>query len=163
MRGILDREAYMATNLPSHRAWAQGIRGACAILFATLALFWPGITLLVLVILFGAYAFVDGVIALIGGIRTAEHHGRWWPLIIEGIAGIVAGILTLFWPSLTALFLLFIIAWWAIITGVIEIIGGIRGQHWLVLFAGILSIAFGAFVLLLPGPGALAVISIIAA
>ena len=153
----------MDTGLPSHRAWAQGIRGAIAILFGFTALFWPGITLLVLVTFFGAYAFIDGVTALIGGIRTAGHHGRWWPLILEGMAGIIAGILTWFWPGLTALFLLYIIAWWAIVTGVIEIVGGFAGRQWLVLFAGIISVAFGLFVLVLPSAGALAVISILAA
>src|SRR6266581_8571791 len=97
--------------------WLLLIRGLAAMLFGVLTFAAPGISLVTLVILFGAYAFVDGVVAIFMAIR---HHGErepWWVLVIEGIAGIGAGLVTFFYPGLTAMALLYLIAAWAVITG----------------------------------------------
>ena len=77
--------------------WALLLRGIAAVLFALAALFWPGITLFVLIIIFGAYALVDGVFALVAGIRGSG--GRRWVLLAEGVLGVLAGLVTFFWPE----------------------------------------------------------------
>jgi uncharacterized membrane protein HdeD (DUF308 family) len=140
--------------------WALALRGVFALLFGLLAFFMPGITLLTLVMLFGAYAFLDGIFDLVSAVRSPSHH---WALILEGIVGIAAGILTFVWPGITAMVLLYLIAFWAIFTGVLEIIAGVRlrqaltDEFWLILM-GVLSLLFGLFILIFPGAGALAVV-----
>jgi len=157
-------EMELAENQSRHW-WVFAVRGIAAILFGVLAFAWPGITLTVLVLLWGAYALVDGVLALISAVRT--NHDHRWSLLIEGIVGIGAGILTFVWPELTALVLLYIIAIWALITGVLELIAAfrlrrvIRDEWWLVL-GGIASVLFGVLMLVMPAAGALAVVWLIA-
>lgn len=143
--------------------WTLALRGLFAVLFGIAAFVWPALTLAALVILFGAYALVDGLFALIGGIQT-----RSWFFIIEGIVGIIAGILIFIWPGITALLLLTFIAGWAIITGIIEIIGAIRlrqviANEWLLILGGVLSVLFDIILIAQPGAGALAVIWVIGA
>jgi len=107
--------------------WAVVLRGVVAVLFGVMALVWPGITVFALVVLFGAYALVDGVITLataIGGNRERAGSRGW--LVVEGIAGVLIGILTFAWPGVTALALLWLIAAWAIVTGVLEIVSAVR-------------------------------------
>lgn len=140
--------------------WALAIRGVVAILFGLLTWFIPGITLVALVFLFGAYALIDGILNLVASFRAPAHH---WALLIEGILGIGAGIVTFLWPSMTAVVLLFVIAFWAIFTGVFEIVAGIRlrkaiANEWLFLLMGILSVLFGLFILWAPAAGALAIV-----
>jgi uncharacterized membrane protein HdeD (DUF308 family) len=140
--------------------WALALRGLVAILFGLLTFFVPGITLVTLVFLFGAYALVDGIFNAIAFFRTASHH---WALLIEGVIGILAGLLTFAWPAITAIALLYLIAFWAIFTGVFEIIAGIRlrkviTNEWLLLLMGVFSLLFGTFVLFAPGAGALAIV-----
>jgi uncharacterized membrane protein HdeD (DUF308 family) len=140
--------------------WVLALRGVLAILFALFAFFIPGITLLSLVLLFGAYVLLDGIFDLVAATRSPSHH---WALVLEGIVGIIAGILTFLWPGITAMVLLYLIAFWAIFTGVLEIIAGIRlrqvlsDEIWLILM-GVLSLLFGLFILIFPGAGALAVV-----
>ncbi len=140
--------------------WALALRGVFAVLFGLLTFFIPGITLLTLVLLFGAYVLLDGIFDIVSAIRTPSRH---WALILEGIVGIIAGILTFLWPGITAMVLLYLIAFWAIFTGVLEIVAGIRlretliGEVWLILM-GVLSLIFGLFILIFPGAGALAVV-----
>lgn len=160
------------SGLPMLRALAQNwwlllLRGIAAIAFGIMAFVWPGITLLTLTILWGAYALVDGAFALWSAItgRTSAIAPRWW-LAIVGVAGLAAGILTFAWPGMTALILLMFIAWWAIIVGVMEIWGAIRLRkeiegEWLLALAGLLSVAFGIAMLVWPGVGALAVVWLI--
>src|SRR5262249_58994792 len=101
---------------------AVALRGIFAILFGLAAFVIPGVTLAVLVALFGAYAVIDGVLAIIAGIRAAERHERWWSPVLKGLAGIVAGVLIFAWPALTVLLLLYLMAGWAIVTGVLELV-----------------------------------------
>jgi uncharacterized membrane protein HdeD (DUF308 family) len=143
--------------------WAVALRGLFAVLFGVMALVWPGITLEVLVWLYGAYALADGIFAVIAALSGA---GETWLLLLEGVVGIAAGVVTFLWPGITALILLFLIAGWAIVTGIFEIMAAlrlrrtIRGEFWLVL-SGILSVLFGLFLAIWPGEGALAVVWVI--
>ena len=142
--------------------WALALRGIFAILLGLAAFVLPGVTLAVLVALFGAYAVVDGVLAIIAGVRAAERHERWWSLVLKGLAGIVAGVLAFVWPALTALALLYLIAGWAIVTGVLEIVAAVHLHRahgeWLLILNGVLSILFGLFVIVWPGAGVLTLV-----
>jgi uncharacterized membrane protein HdeD (DUF308 family) len=143
--------------------WALVLRGVLAVIFGILAIVFPGITVEALVILFGAFALVDGVFAIVAAVRAAERKRSWGALVLEGIAGIALGILTFFWPGVTAFALLYLIAAWAFITGVFEIAAAIRlrreitGEFWLGL-AGVASIAFALLVVIFPGSGAVAIV-----
>jgi uncharacterized membrane protein HdeD (DUF308 family) len=146
------------------RNWgAIAIRGVVAILFGLLTFVVPGLTLAALVLLFGAYAFVDGIFNIIAAVRRRAGDPPWWMLLLEGIVGVAAGIVTFVLPGLTALTLLYIIAAWAIVTGVLEIVAAVRlrrqltGEWWLML-SGVLSIVFGVFVMVVPAAGALALV-----
>jgi uncharacterized membrane protein HdeD (DUF308 family) len=148
--------------------WVLAIRGVAAILFGVLAFLWPGITLTVLVLLFGAYALVDGIFAVIAGFTARRESERWWWMVLQGVAGIILGVLTVLWPGITALVLLTFIAVWSIITGVLEIAAAIRLRReiegeWLLILAGAASVVFGILLLIRPGAGALAVIWLIGA
>jgi uncharacterized membrane protein HdeD (DUF308 family) len=146
--------------------WALALRGLAAILFGIAALVVPHIALVVLIALFGAYALVDGVFAIVSAVRAAERHMRWWPLLVEGLAGIVLGALTFVWPGVTALVLLYFIASWALVTGVFEILAAIRLRQeitgeWLLGLTGVLSVVFGLLLITFPGAGALTVVWLI--
>ena len=145
--------------------WAFALRGVAAVIFGILAFVWPGVTLAVLVLFWGAYALVDGILTLLAAFRTGQDHR--WALVIEGVVGIGAGIVTFLWPGLTALVLVYIIAVWALITGVLEVIAAIRLRHvieneWWLVLSGILSLIFGIALVIAPGAGALALIWLIA-
>ncbi len=147
--------------------WTLALRGVVAIVFGILALVWPGLTVIALVVLIGAYLLVDGVVAVGAAIRAAERHRSWGVLLVEGLAGIVAGILTFVWPGITAIVLLFLIGAWAIVTGVMEVIAAVRLRdeiqgEWLLGLGGILSVLFGVVVLVHPGAGAVALVWLIA-
>jgi uncharacterized membrane protein HdeD (DUF308 family) len=144
--------------------WAVALRGALAVAFGVVALLWPDITLHALVLLFGFYALVDGLLALaallVGGRMVAERRGF---LVVEGIAGIAAGVVSFLWPQITALVLLYLIAAWAIATGLLEVAVAVwlrrelRGE-WLLALVGVLSVIFGVFLVVRPGEGAIAVV-----
>jgi uncharacterized membrane protein HdeD (DUF308 family) len=139
---------------------ALAFRGLVAVLFGLLTFFLPGITLATLVLLFGAYVLVDGVFNFIAFFQVRSQH---WALLIEGLIGISAGLVTFAWPGITALVLLYVIAFWAIFTGIFEIIAGIRlrkviTNEWLLVVMGAVSLLFGLFILFAPGAGALAIV-----
>jgi uncharacterized membrane protein HdeD (DUF308 family) len=146
--------------------WAVALRGLAAIIFGLVALAVPHLALAALVLLFGAYVLVDGVLAVVSAVRAAERHGRWGTLLVEGIAGIAAGVLTFVWPGLTALVLLYLIAFWAIVTGIVEVVAAIRlrreiTNEWLLGLAGVASVLFGVVLVVFPGAGALTVVWLI--
>ena len=152
----------------THSWWMILLRGILAILFGIAAFIWPGLTIEVLVLLFGAYALVDGIFAVIAGISVRKQEERWWMMILEGLAGIILGVMTFLWPDITALVLLYFIAAWSIMTGAFEIAAAIRLRkeiegEWMLGLAGIASIIFGILLVILPGPGALALIWLIGA
>ncbi len=143
--------------------WAVLLRGVAGILFGIATFFAPAISLAVLVLLFGAYALVDGVLALISALRNRATNEQWWVLLLEGFVGIIAGIVTFVWPGITAVALLYVIAAWALVTGALEITAAIRlrkviDHEWLLVLSGIASIALGILLALFPGAGALALI-----
>jgi uncharacterized membrane protein HdeD (DUF308 family) len=147
--------------------WLILLRGIAAVIFGVLTFIWPGVTLLTLVLLYGAFALVDGALAIWAAIVGGEPAPRWWLLII-GLVGIAAGLLTLLMPGITALVLLVFIAFWAIVIGVMQIVGAIRlrkeiDNEWLLIAGGVLSVLFGAILILFPGAGALGLIFVIGA
>lgn len=154
-------------SLVSRDWWIYAVRGIAAILFGIMALVWPAPTLAVLVLLFGAYAFVDGVallVALARGDVLARAHK--WTTGIMGVFGIVVAIATLLWPGITALTLLYLVAFWAITMGVLQIMAAIEfrreinGEFFVVL-GGILSIVFGVLLVASPGTGLLSLVWIV--
>jgi uncharacterized membrane protein HdeD (DUF308 family) len=154
--------AIVDVNTLTRNWWVVLLRGLAGIAFGIITFVAPAISLAVLVLLWGAYAFADGVLALVSAIRRAGEH-RWWLLLIEGLIGIGAGVLTLIWPGITAIALLYLIAAWALVTGVLEIAAAIRlrkvlTNEWLLALAGIASLAFGVVLVLFPRAGALAVV-----
>jgi uncharacterized membrane protein HdeD (DUF308 family) len=139
--------------------WLILLRGICAILFGLLTFAWPGLTLITLVLLYGLFALFDGGLAIGAAITGGTPAPRWW-LALVGVLGIAAGAITLMWPGITGLVLLFFIAGWAIAAGVFEIVGAIRLRkeiegEWLLIAAGVLSVLFGLLILAFPGAGAL--------
>ncbi len=141
--------------------WLLALRGVAAIVFGLLAIIWPGMTLAVLIILWGAYALVDGVLGIVAAIRGETEHRL--ALAIEGVVGVLAGLAAFVWPGLTALVLLYLIAAWAIVTGVLEIVAAVRlrraiPNEWGLIAGGVLSLLFGLFLIVAPGAGAVAVV-----
>jgi len=149
------------------RVWGAFLdKGLAAILFGVLALVWPAATLAVLVILFGAFALVNGVFLVIKAIRSWKARDDRWLLLIEGLLGIGIGVMTFVSPAVTAIALLFYIAAWSLATGIIEIVSGIRlrkeisGEIWWIL-SGVVSIIFAVLLMLFPGAGVLGVLWLI--
>jgi len=143
------------------------LRGLAAIAFGVIALVWPNLTFVALLALFGAFALIEGAFSLGVGLNlVAERQTSWVPFILGGLAGIAIGAVTFLHPGFTALTLVYVIAFWAIITGVFEFVGSLEmaGQlqgDWMLGLAGILSVAFGVLVALDPRDGALSIIWII--
>ena len=146
--------------------WMYAVRGVVAVIFGVVALIWPGQTLQALVLVFGAFALVDGIFAIIAGIAFRRYFERWWAVLLEGVAGVVFGLLTFFWPNITALVLVYFIAAWALITGIFEIVAAIQFRRvitgeWMMILSGLLSILFGVLLFVFPGAGAVSVIWLI--
>ncbi len=138
--------------------WAIGIRGALAILFGLIALFLPGVTMLSLVLVFAAYAFLDGVLAVVSAVRAAREQERWGYLVLEGLVDIAAAAVAVLWPGITVIAFVFVIAFWAIFTGILELAAAFRlqfidGRGWLI-FGGIVSVLYGALLIIAPMIGA---------
>ena len=145
--------------------WLILLRGICAVLFGVLTFIWPGVTLLTLVLLYGAYALVDGVLAIWAAMVVGKTDARWW-LLIVGLLGIAVGLVTLLMPGVTALILLLFIAAWAIAIGVMQIIGAVRlrkeiDNEWMLIASGVLSVLFGVILVVQPQAGALGLLFVI--
>jgi uncharacterized membrane protein HdeD (DUF308 family) len=141
--------------------WALALRGLVAILFGLAALFWPGLILAVLIVFFGLYALIDGILAIIAAFRSSGQGMRRPLLLLEGVIGILFGILALFWPGLTALTLVYIVAFWVILSGIARIVMAVMlrreiENEWSIALSGVLSVILGIVLLLLPGAGLLA-------
>jgi uncharacterized membrane protein HdeD (DUF308 family) len=148
--------------------WALLIRGIAAVIFGIIAFVWPGATGFALVILFGAYAFVDGVFAIIAAIRAGESHQRWIAFAIEGIIGLVIAAIVFIHPVIAAIALYITIAIWAVLTGIFEIVEAVQlrkliPNEWLLILGGICSIVFGILLVAFPLAGVLTVIFLIGA
>ena len=145
------------------RNWGfVALRGVVAVVFGVLTILRPGVTLTVLILLFGGYAIVNGIFTIITAVANRHGESRWGSLLVSGVLSIAFGIAAFLMPDITAVLLLYIIAGWAILTGVTEIITAIRLRkvitgEWLLIIAGVVSIAFGALLVVFPGAGALAV------
>jgi uncharacterized membrane protein HdeD (DUF308 family) len=140
---------------------AMVLRGIAAVLFGLAALLWPGMTLLVLLVIFALYALVDGLFAIVAGIR--DTGGRRWLLLAEGALGWLAGLVVLLWPGQTALVLVYVISAWAILTGLLKVIMAISFRRqvenwWLMGLGGALSVLFGGILGFLPGAGLLTLV-----
>ena len=145
--------------------WAFALRGVFAILFGLVALFWPDVTLAMLVLLFGFFALSEGVLAIIAAVSNRKEKD-WWILLIEGIAAVLVGILTFAWPEITAVILLVVIAAWAVVTGIMQIIAAVKLRkliqgEWSLILSGMLSILLGVILMLRPAAGALTLIWVI--
>jgi uncharacterized membrane protein HdeD (DUF308 family) len=146
--------------------WVLLLRGILAVLFGISAFAWPGLTLATLVMLFAAFALVDGVFAVIGAISGRRENEDWLLLLIWGIVGILAGLLTWHKPGLTALVLVLYMGAWAIAKGVVEIATAVRLRkviegEWALILCGLLSVAFGLMIFWDPEPGAIALVWIL--
>jgi uncharacterized membrane protein HdeD (DUF308 family) len=144
------------------------LRGVAAVLFGLLAFAWPGKTVFVLVLFFGAYALVEGIFALIGAFKLRDAGRPMWTFVVIGLLGIAAGIVTFFWPGITALALLTLIAVWAFFMGIFQIVAAVRlrkeiDHEWLLGMSGLLSVVFGVAMLARPVEGLIAIVWVIAA
>lgn len=143
------------------------LRGIVAILFGLLAFFWPELTLILLVYLFGAYALVDGVLSIVGALTGRSQPRDWWLALLAGLAGVVVGIAVFVWPGITAVLLLLFIALRALVVGILELVTALMRRQEIVnagllALGGVVSMIFGLFVLLRPGAGALALLWLVA-
>ncbi|MDQ7827318.1 MAG: HdeD family acid-resistance protein [Candidatus Eremiobacteraeota bacterium] len=140
--------------LPAKCWWAMGIRGIAALIFGILAFAWPGITVATIILFFGAYVLVDGLFTVVSAFMHREWP-RWWAFLIEGLVGLIVGGIALFSPVSALVAVSIIVAAWAFITGVFEIVasfslpGGFPGK-WGLLAGGILSVLFGCIVVASP-------------
>jgi uncharacterized membrane protein HdeD (DUF308 family) len=146
-----------------HNWWVLALRGLAAVLFGVLAFIWPGITIFTLVLLFGAYALVNGILALVISFKGPRRIRRFGSLIFGGLISVAAGVIAFIWPGMTAFSLVIVIAAWAIVNGVAEIVAAIRlrkeiSGEWLLVVAGIASILFGIVLFLNPFIGALVLV-----
>ena len=151
-------------RLISQDWWIFALRGVAAILFGIIAIARPDITLSALVLLFGAYAFVDGAALLVALARgEAGARRNAWAVGIMGVLGIVASIVTFVWPGITALTLLYVVAFWAIAMGVFQVVAAIalrreiEGEFWMGL-GGVASVIFGILLIVSPGTGLVALV-----
>ena len=159
----LDTSAGTLANHLTRYWWLTGLRGLAAVLFGVLAFVWPGMTLITLIYLYGAYALVNGVLAFVLAINAPKGYPRFGSLTFQGIISIAAGLIAFFMPGITALALVLLVALWAIVTGLLEIVAAVRlrkviDHEWLLVLAGVLSVVFGVLLLARPGAGALALV-----
>ena len=148
------------------RWWAVLINGLLAISFGAMALAWPGATLVALVVLFAVFCLADGITALLAAGAVGSRERPWGHLLVAGLLSLAAGIAAFLWPGLTAVALLLLVAAWAIVRGVLEIVAAIRlrdmiDDEWRLVLAGSVSVLFGLLLLVWPGAGILALVWLI--
>jgi uncharacterized membrane protein HdeD (DUF308 family) len=146
--------------------WAVLIRGALAIVFGIILIGWPGHALVALVLVFGAYALVDGVLEVFAALRSAARHAHWIATLLQGILGIIVGIIAFVDPGIAILAFVYVVAAWAIITGALELFAAFRlrrelAGEFLLIIGGLASVIFGILLVVWPGRGALTVALII--
>ena len=146
--------------------WVFLLRGFVAILFGVLALIWPQITLLTLVVFFGAFVLLDGIFSVIAGVTTRKQNYYWWTLLFTGLLEIAIGLLTLFWPNVTGIVLLYLIASWAVIIGIMDIILAIQirreiKNEWMLIIDGVFSVVIGLLLFIFPAASAVALVWLI--
>ncbi|MBU1118808.1 HdeD family acid-resistance protein [Patescibacteria group bacterium] len=156
----------MEKELLAQYSWVMWLRGLVAIIFGVIALFWPDVTVIVLLYVFAFYVLIDGLLSLLASIGAAKKHERWWIFIINGLISIAAGFIALFWPTITLLLLVYLIAAWALISGIFEIIAAVsieftKGSKWFLGIAGALSIILGILVFSFPLSGLFAIVWLI--
>ena len=157
-RGLNNMLTTLARNW-----WMFLLRGVVAIVFGVMAIVWPDITLFTLIVLFGAFVLIDGVFSIAAAITRARQKNEWLPFLLQGLLGVGVGLGAWIWPDLTALGLMYIIAAWAILSGLAQIAAAIilRRQisnEWLLILGGVLSLVFGAIIAIFPGDGAIALV-----
>jgi uncharacterized membrane protein HdeD (DUF308 family) len=155
----VERIAKSVTN----QSWLLVLQGILAVAFGVIAWVWPDLTVTTLVILFGAYAIASGVMSLWAAVGAHRVGDSPWPFIFRGLLGIGTGVVVAVWPDISALALLYVIAAWAIVVGIYEVMAAIAlrkaiGNEWLLALAGIASIAFGVLAAIYPGDGAVALV-----
>jgi len=158
LRGVAFPEYEPMIAVLARNWWAIGLRGVLGILFGLIALFLPGATMLSLVLVFAVYAFVDGVFGIVSAVRAAREHERWGYLVLEGLVNIAAAAIAMFWPGITVVAFVFLIAFWAILTGIFELTAAYRlelidGRGWLI-FGGVVSVLYGILLIVAPMIGA---------
>ena len=163
----------MAVDIPSMSVmlrrswWVLLLRGVAAIVFGVLTWMQPAASAAALVLIFGAYVFLDGVLGVFSAIKSRNESRHWWMVLLWGLTGVVFGVLTVINPAITALVLTIYIGVWALITGVVEIVAALRLRkeiegEWLLVLGGLISVLFGSFVLAQPGAGMMAMLWVIA-
>ncbi len=149
------------SQLASQWGWIA-LRGIAALSFGVMAFVWPEPTLVALTLVCGAYVFIDGIFALMAAFRIRDQHKPLWPLVIVGLLGVAAGVVTFVWPDITALSLLLLIAAWALVMGAFQIASAIHirktiDNEWMLGLSGVFAMIFGAVIIFYPQAGALAV------
>jgi uncharacterized membrane protein HdeD (DUF308 family) len=164
-----DREGrgqHSAVDLTRRLSLLLGLRGILALLFGVLVLVWPHVTVLVLAVVFAAYAVVDGIGMVASGLGGGRDGRRRWPYVLAGVVGIVAGVIAVLWPAVTALVLVLLVGAWAVVTGALEIATAVRMHRempgrWVLALAGVISLIAGAVILARPDIGALALATVL--
>lgn len=157
MSGLLAPSDAMSALL-AQNWWAIALRGVFAILFGIIALLLPGVTLASLVLLFAAYMLVDGVLAIVAGIRAARRNERWGLLVLEGIADLIAAGIAFVWPLITIVAFVVLMGAWAIVSGAVLLGAAFRLDlprgRWLMGLGGAVSMVWGLLLLFWPIAGA---------
>lgn len=148
--------------------WLVVLRGILAILFGVAAFLMPGLAWLSLIVLFGTYAILDGVFAMMSGLISSRFSSRWWVFLVEGLVSVAAGAIALVRPDIASVALVWLIASWAIVTGILEIMAAIRlrkeiTNEWMLGFVGFVSIVLGVLLFFQPAAGGLVITLMIGA
>ncbi len=157
-------KVYVNPNAPlATNWWAMALRGGAALLFGILTITLPSITFAYLLAMFAIFALVDGLFNIFAALKRSEGQDRWWALLLAGVVSILAAVAAVAYPGLTTLTLLYLVAGWAIWSGVMEIVAAYRlrkqiSNEWLLGLRGLLAIAFGLLLILRPQAGVVALL-----